>query len=402
MLKTYTPKSPNILTILKKIIALSPSNKIEAYVCSPLQFVKVPFQIKKILGETYPVLFYFPLPPMDVNQSVEAVESTIKPFAHSFGIYKEMDAMLENSRFAWLPGCVDPYLGFEKLLAASHYLTALFDHDDGIDLELLSESNMPLTLKSINIRLEEVLTGSPVMETDIPRVKAMGHVYQTYFCPLIEKGIDYTFFTKTLKQYLQSTELEVAAHATGSIDEAFYEENRRYTGGAGNAFALMCFLNEINAAQLIENHLSFGHAFQMVVDSVGILNDLYSLPKEIKEIQKKLAEQGLAPNDPEQIKSQVSSNIVLIKWKDGLSMQDAISETVHMYEKKINGFKKAIRLLQEDLPGKLELQKGVYCLEGWVFGHPTWALGSGRYNDKATLTTEDYVLFLHDLKKFSY
>ena len=199
---------------------------------------------------------------------------------------------------------------------------------------------------------------------------------------------------------LQSTELEASAHKTDTMDEEFYIANRQNTGGACNAFALLCFMNEINISKVLDEHVQLKYMIRMMADSVGILNDLYSLPKELKEIQKKIESSGLNPNDPTEIKKHVSSNIVLIKWKNGESIEDSIAHAIALYEQKISGFMKMKKTIDEELSSNPELQTTLYCLTGWLSGHPTWALGSGRYNPKATLTSESYVDFLSSLQQF--
>lgn len=364
------------------------------YVLSKTDLVRLPFSLKSVLGQDYDTTILFPLPPKKINTYAEIADQSAIEFARKHTMYAETQKILIQGKFAWLPACVDPFLEKESLKTAGYYLTALFDHDDRIDLRESTLADLKLT----NARITAVLSGELPTETDAPRVRAMAEIYNTMLKPLREKGVDYTFFTKTLQDYLNATEVEEKIHQKGKINEQFYIENRQHTGGAGNAFALICLLNEINVPKLMKEHVELTYMLRLVVDSVGFLNDVYSLPKEIKEIQKQIKGYGGNPEDPEEIKKHVTSNIVLLKWRAGCKMDEAIDKGKQLYEEKITGFFDALDNLKEELPTNTDLCKIVFALEGWLFGHPAWALGSGRYNPESQLTLPEYSAFLERIR----
>lgn len=373
----------------------------------------------KVLIDSLSADFIFPTPPT-VNPHVEEVQQKVVPFAKQFGLYTGYEELLERSKFAWLPGYVHPYLTSEQLEGVSLYLTALFAHDDAIDIYIPNKELKPKALEVVNLAIEEVLSGVPLSKLsqlleekyqikdpslmDVVlndnRLKAMEFIYVKYFEPLVQKGINYTFFLETLHKYLQSTVLEAEQiHESASIKELDYLENRRHTGGGENAFAAICFLLGIDIPICFKQYLRLSHMLGYVVDAIGLLNDIYSLPKEVRELQKKVLKESGNTSDAGLIKSKVTSNLVLIKWREGLSLTEAISYTNKKYFERLNVYFLNRNALLKSYSSDPILKAVIFAMDGWLFGHPAWAVGSGRYNPDCTLSLETVPQFIEKLEQ---
>ena len=375
------------------------NNYIENYLKEKTVFTFYKHSVKDLKGNKIDYKVIFPIFPL-VNSYTEEAQKKVMSFSKKFGLYIGNNSILEAQKFAWLPGCVSPFLSKEGLEGSSVYLTTLFDHDDDIDL---CDSNRKINLDKldhINRRIREILNGGQCKMEDIPRVKAMFHIYQTYLEPMINLGIDYSFFTKTLHEYLQSTEVEKRTKEKNiDIDASFYIENRQHTGGGGNAFALTCFLQKIDVVKTFKEYIEVQYMVRLTVDCIGILNDMYSLSKEIKEIQKKLQELGNDIDNELEFKKLITSNLVLLKWKEGLSFEDALEYANGLYLSKMKGFFNLKKEIGDFILVDKNLQKVIFELEGWFFGHPVWAFNSGRYNKNSNLSFESVIQFKERLEE---
>jgi hypothetical protein len=134
---------------------------------------------------------------------------------------------------------------------------------------------------------------------------------------------------------------------------------------------------------------------ELMADIVGLLNDIYSAPKEFDELKKRVAANGGNPDNEQDLKRFVTSNLVLIKWRDGMSLKEAVQYTNDKYREKLQSYmqlrQKAVQEVKEH---DAEAQATVVAIDGWVSGHPVWALNSGRYTKAQAMSVEKVGEFL--------
>jgi hypothetical protein len=353
------------------------------------------FQIE--IGEdSFPVVINAPLP-MGIHSRIVDIEEDLQAFIKKHRLYEGKEAGVAASKFGWLASLVMPVLGYNETLGLAKYFLALFAHDDALDKEKVD----PAEQVAVNRIMEDVLQDkTPLLDSHPNRIKAIKEVFDTSFKPLKTEESSFKYFYETLRKYLSSIESEAHAEwavlqskaspilmtktavvGSGSpksqqkVSEIAYEVNRPETSGIYNAFAATCLLLGINSEKVEKTHADVRHMIDFMVQASSWLNDIVSAPKELAALKKKFT--GLSSKE---LKSKVTSNMVLIKWRDGRSFEDGVVLTLEKYDKALSGF--------YELKGNLELSGAmsdpevkalVVTLEGWFFGHPLWC-GSGRYN----------------------
>ena len=124
---------------------------------------------------------------------------------------------------------------------------------------------------------------------------------------------------------------------------------------------------------------------ESVASAVGILNDYYSAPTELKELYTRIRTEGDDPSDTAVVKSRIQSNLLLLHWRDGLSPEEAATKTLSEYTTQMRSFYTHKRSIYDKIRRDSELRKATYACEGWLFGHGPWGAFSGRYNEKSAL-----------------
>lgn len=353
--------------------------KIQEYFNHEIKFSKINHKVV-LFEEEYIVGIRFPLP-VGVHPDVEKVETTIQNFIKKHGLYKGLEEGVARSKFAWLPGLVLPHLSTRALEGVSLYFVALFAHDDALDIHTSEGEIDPKKLQKINDRMEAVLKGASLQEDDLPRIKAIKEVFEEYFRPIQLTGLDFTPFWTTLHEYLQSTVSE-ARHIVENvpITEQTYIKYRPLTSGIDNAFAAICLFLGVDISKLFAEEINLKYTKEFMVTAASILNDITSAPKELKEIQKKVKQSGGNPNNITELKAKITSNLVLIKWRDGLPIEDALNQTKQLYESLVKSFYECKKLLKPKYQDNAEMKGLIYSAEGWLFGHGVWECNSSRYN----------------------
>ncbi|MSR89116.1 MAG: hypothetical protein EXS67_05640 [Candidatus Margulisbacteria bacterium] len=387
--KAYFHKK--ILAQVETVLKLFLDPRIQDYV-TPLT-VGHQFQIE-IGDESFSVLINAPLP-MEIHPRIEEIEGDLQVFIKKHGLYEGKEIGVAASKFGWLASLVMPVLGYNETLGLAKYFLALFAHDDALDKEKVD----PSVQKAVNQIMEDVLQGNtPLLDAHPNRIKAIKEVFDEYFKPLKTKDSSFKYFFETLRKYLSSIESE--AHAEWAVlqlsplstlktktagvgspkpqkkfSEIAYEANRPETSGIYNAFAATCLLLGINSENVEKTHADVRHMIDFMVQAASWLNDVVSAPKELSALKKKFS--GLSVKD---LKTKVTSNMVLIKWRDGRSFEDAVMLTLEKYNKALSVFYELKgNLEQSGAMADREVKALVVTLEGWFFGHPLWC-GSGRYN----------------------
>lgn len=364
-------------------------------------YASCPYSIEDLKGESNQNHFLFPPAPI-INQHSDVVQAEMIDLAQEFSLCPEKVMQLEAQKFAFLSGSVSPFLSKNGLRATSIYLYALFDHDDYIDSEG-TQINLD-KLKNINDQIMDVMKGKPCPKNAPNRVIAFSKFYEQYIKDTINDATreNYNFFITTLNDYLKSTEVEEQLkNYIEPIDTNCYLENRQHTGGGRNLFALHGLLQDINVSEINQKHILTTSMLRFTMDCVGLLNDMYSAPKEIKEIQKKLAILDKDPNNEEEFKKYVTSNLVLLKFKEGYTLKRSMDYVNQLYLSRMKSFFLLKTLLKPYLANDEKLRQYVFELECWFWGHPLWALNSGRYNKnkESNLSVQQASAFAHNLKK---
>ncbi len=386
------------------------------------------------------VSFDAPCPP-GAHPENDGVEEKMIQFCEQFGLYQESDVIkagLKRSGLSYLFGTVAPFFPVKELLLSVNYLAALFNNDDKLDeVSPSPEPEQPSTeeekpteslhrhntwgLTSLSsLALLGALSGDKVSKNAPSRVKAMAALYKDLKEYDIVDAESAPAFYETLGRYLQSCQVEqidAASHSRRAVDEQSYLLNREKTGGLPNVLAFQLKLIGIEMDRLSKEYPEFNDMVVALAGAVGALNDLISLPKELKEVEvqakailhrkylekkasleekaksftefpqkfkdelEQLADRADHPTE-EDIKRVVSRNLVLIKWKRGVPLGQAIDETRQKYQEYIESYyrRRASFLAgashNQDWGAKLAL----LIMDGWLSGHPVWALLSGRYH----------------------
>ena len=391
MIKCYTYFHKKILAQVETLLKSFLHPEIQAYVTS--QMVTNQFQIE-IGDDSFPVVINAPLP-MGVHPRIVEIEEDLQVFIKKHRLYEGKEAGVAASKFGWLASLVMPVLGYNETLGLAKYFLALFAHDDALDKEKVDPSEQI----AINRIMEDVLQDKiPLVDSHPNRIKAIKEVFDVSFKPLKTEESSFKYFYETLRKYLSSIESE--AHAEWAVlqinaevvsksqpgrtespkpqlkvSEKIYEINRPETSGIYNAFAATCLLLGINSEKVEKTHADVRHMIDFMVQAASWLNDIVSAPKELAALKKKFT--GLSSKE---LKSKVTSNLVLIKWRDGRSFEDGVMQTVEKYQEALDGFYELkTKLEQSGAMADPEVKALVVSLEGWFFGHPLWC-GSGRYN----------------------
>jgi hypothetical protein len=346
--------------------------------------------------------FAFPLPP---EQVVNPYSAQTKPLLYEYlkyyNIYADRMEKCLRYQFEDLPACVHPYSSQIAQEASAYAYATLFGLDDGIDGKGVSD---PIFLARLYEQMELAFNGNvPAAEhlpfpsdmSDSSRqefigiVQGLARLHEVYYHPVLEHtGAEFGFEKETLHEYLTSTLVEKRQEHQ-FVTEEQYLQNRQDTGGIRHAYAILAFFERINVRRLMKLYGQLGYMLREVADAVGILNDVLSAGKELKELQEKVRRSGGDPNNLKILKENVTSNLVLIKWRDGKSFQDAVNESIKQYEQKVRSFYSFKGQIKGDLEKDPQLVRAIFLMEGWLFGHPVWALKrSARYGDGATLDSQ--------------
>jgi len=349
-------------------------SKMKSYVLNPRKFVEFNHNLGEILGEPFSVTFKAPHQDL-VNPVNESVEQETLEFARKNSLYIGKESFLKRCGFGWLVGCVHPLMTEEASRATSFYYTLLFNHDDFVD------TGSPVEIREQLQVIHEQLIGvwkDKVPDPKFPQLQTAHRLFTDYFKPKMKPAHLFSFEEESLRKYLQSVYQEKELKY---VNQEEYLQNRQHTGGIRHVVSIQCLLEGLDTFQMLYDTLTFDHLLRDVSDIVGILNDVLSLSKELSQIQKVIKSEGGDPNDITLIKQRIQSNIVLIKFRDGLSMKDALSESLKLYHEKLATFdnKKEFYLRDNPNPSN-DAIKFLYILEGWLFGHPAWTVLSGRYN----------------------
>ncbi len=333
-----------------------------------------------ISGENFPISYRIPNLDIPLNPHTAEVESQVWTHCQAFNLYEGRERAVNASKFSYLPGLTDPTLSLIALKSTVNGFIDLFVHDDDIDEGRTSSTR----LKETNRRFVEVATGRPPTSEDLGKVRGYAQAIKDFFSSKLSSK-NSKLFIETLNKYLQSTEEEAAdieenikaRKGGGTHDRVSYTEyieSRRDTSGIFHAIQMIWSAHELDAERLISTYLPLEKMYRYACDSVCRLNDIASANKECVEFQ------ALATKLKIPVKDVVTSNSVLLKWKEGKDFSTAVNETLAEYEEIIASFMKYAWRLQDDIRTDPELKIAVNVLFGLVRGHGVWAGLSKRYD----------------------
>jgi hypothetical protein len=399
----------------------------------PQKLIHHTLEIKTPDGQTHQITNYISCPQApSISPNVPEAESAVIPFCKKFGLYQFDHIGSERSKistitdepartsalekleakeahitkailetgFGWLVGMVAPDLTTPEIIDITLYFLALFDHDDDADRAMSGGMDV-IEAKAISSAMMSAyqgdLDGIPENLRNHKRVQALLELHERYFKQFqthedkdIREEFDYSVYT--LRDYLNSVESERMHEAAEKpIDIAKYRLLRGHTGGIHHAISVICLAYGVNFAKLRSQSIEFQYMIESIAKAVGILNDYYSSQTELKELYKHLQRKGDDPTDEVIVKSQIQSNLLLMHWRDGLSIEAATKATVDEYTEQMNTFYACKNSILVKIRQNPELRKGTFACEGWLFGHGPWGAFSGRYNRTSELrgSTED-------------
>jgi len=353
------------------------------------KFVQYSHDLGEVLGQRYQAAFQAPQQHL-VSLESDSIEKQNLKFARENHLYVGKEGFLERCGFGWLVGCVHPLMETEAFKATTFYYTLLFNHDDFVDTGSVIEVKQQL------LQIHEQLVNvwkDKAPDAQFPQLLTAQQLFTQYFKPKMNPTHQFSFEVESLKKYLQSVYQETEVK---HVNQEEHLQNRQHTGGIRHAISVQCLMEGIDTFQLLYDNLTLDHLLRDVSDIVGILNDILSLKKELKQIQEAITQDSQKdPNDISEIKKNIQSNIVLIKFRDGKSMQEAIDESIALYHEKLDTFYNKKEFFIKNNPNATNSEiKFLYILEGWLFGHPTWAIMSGRYNKINRLNLEEITQLL--------
>jgi hypothetical protein len=333
------------------------------------------------------IVFEYALPNINLNLNphTKAVEKEMWAFCLKHGLYPGQEKGVKAAQFAFLAGLIDPTLDKKSLEAISKGYIALFGHDDDIDETRLPD---PSLLERINQRFIDIANGEALRDDDLGKVKA----YKLETVDFLKSQLsnkNRAEFVKTLRTYLQSTveearDLQEAfSSSTESVSYERYIENRRDTSGIKHAALMMLVAHGLDVERIFEKFRSLQILLDLACDIACRLNDVASAEKELLALIKHRYPDIDIKSHPElikEVKPFITSNSVLLKYKDGCSFQKAVSLTMEEYHKKLLAFVDQARSIYPEMREDGDSKKAMDILFGWVVGHGRWAAFSRRYN----------------------
>lgn len=366
----------------------------EAYI-KGAQLTRKEHSLGKILGESIVVDICFPKPPQTFFGDPDELEKECILFQKKYELYKQKPLIPKVSKFGYLTWLTTPFSEKKALDSISKYFLALFDLDDAIDEEGIAQDKHESSIKDIL----GILEGVDPRDLTSPRTKGILAVYLESIKPVVEEhGTNTSFLIESCRQYLYSTLQEVSQESVNSEDQLAL---RQHTGGIRHAIGTQAIHESIDVQTLIKENFELENMIRAVADCVGLLNDILSLNKEIKAIEKKIRSVGKNPEDIQIFKDEIRSNYVLILFKEGNTIKEAVEKALSKYTKKLESYRNIKEALFKRRENKLSkpIVKLLFILEaGWLSGHPVWGMLSGRYNPKDGLTVENVVKFIKSLE----
>jgi len=361
-----------------------------------------------------------------IAEHVSDAEAAIIPFCKQFGLYrfdqlekahaytsqlenideklssetnlKEKEtyitSAISNTGFGWLVGMVAPDLTPPEIIHVTLYFLTLFDHDDDADRAMSGGMNLT---ESENIG-RAMLYAYQGNEKEIPenykehkRIKALLELHRNYFQQFqthesmaVREEFNYSVYT--LRDYLNSVQSERRHELLDSpIDIDSYLELRRHTGGIQHAIAIICLSYGVDFEKVRQRYIEFQYMIDVTAKAVGILNDYYSAATELKALYKKIIDDGDDPSREDVVKSRIQSNLLLLHWRNGLSLEEASVATLNEYSTQMNTFYTYKTSIHVEIKKNKELRRATFACEGWLFGHGPWGAFSGRYNSTSEL-----------------
>jgi hypothetical protein len=323
------------------------------------------------------------------------------------------EKMLQIGKFGVLCAMTYYMLPEKELQIAADWITTLFCLDDELDNPGSEIGKDPARIALRNTRKIEIFEGSPLDPTsneidNHPLIKAFATIYGRIYTHL-QKSLrvipanifeKMTYFRTSLDQYLGSTAGEAFNRRNGAPEEEEYLQERYYTGGAINAFAINFLLQGIDIAEIESHHPEIPIMIRVASDAVGLSNDLYSFPKEWADLKKECTDAS-----QEEALSRVYNNLVLLKYKElsgsepETALQNAVTLVAQLHNKKIIAFyKNKDKLMSQlGLEPDPKIVKAIEAVEAWLFGNPLWSVLNARYNKIDRLISLDQIRSIPDI-----
>jgi hypothetical protein len=362
----------------------------------------------------------FPKPP-GISPYVVDAEAAIIPFCKSFGLYRfdqlasqksKIDRMEEGfeknaafekleskemhianaigaTGFGWLVGMVAPDLNPPEIIDITLYYLTLFDHDDDADRAMsggMSVADSESVSRAMLLAYQGQRSEIPERYKEHKRIRAFLDLYDRFFEKFhtsehVNIREEFVYSLHTLRDYLNSVQSERRYDvADDPISIEAYRQLRSHTGGIHHAISVICLAYGVDFRKLRDQYMEFQYMIESVAKAVGLLNDYYSAPAELMEIYKRIEKDGDHVTDEAVVKSRIQSNLLLLHWRDGLSLEAAATETLKEYTSHMKSFYVSKSIIYSEIKKNPELRMATYACEGWLFGHGPWGALSGRYN----------------------
>jgi hypothetical protein len=236
-------------------------------------------------------------------------------------------------------------------------------------------------------KIEEI----PEIYKEHKRVRALLSLYEQYFKQFHlhenkEVQAAFGYSAKILRDYFNSMQAQYRADSSDyPITIETYKQIRNHTSGVPYSNSMMCLVQGINFEKIRDKNIEFQYMLDAVSTSVGVLNDYYSASRDLKSLYQRLQKAGDTPIEEVVVKWKIQSNLLLLHWKEGLSLEAATTATINEYFVHMKSFYswKASNFI--DIRKSPELRMVTYLCESFLFGHASWGVLSGRHNGSSEL-----------------
>lgn len=334
----------------------------------------------------------FPKAPY-ISPCVEKIASETNLFCERFGL--NMSDVLETSKdltsvdseIGWFVGMVAPDLDKSDAIPISQQLRVLFENASkykGVSLHREEQ------LRRSQVRHDALLAayqGNCSDQHPSKEASALLLLNEQYFRKFQiheDQGIRnaYRYSVSMLQDHLNALQSQARCNNLDDhIEIRFYKLLRRDTVGVHHSLSLICLAVGIDFKNIQNQYSEFKYMIDAVAQAVGFLNNYYSAPLELNLLYKQIKEDGDDYTDEHVVKSRIQSNLMLLYWRDGLSIEDAAEKTINDYHLQVSCFYSCKNILLNEIRTNPEFRKATYACESFLFGHASWGAFSGRYNE---------------------
>ncbi len=291
-------------------------------------------------------------------------------WALKIGLIQENDKYykkLLNVETTILSAFFSPDIELDKLNLNSYLQLFFFAFDDivdnKIDFERVDQHREFAKVTDIFIdilagKYEEV-NGLP--NFNFPLFIPLCHALMVIRFEAISSGIDITYFIKRMAAYIKAVAWEhFNPPEPESLSKESFKFRRSITAGVYPTIEAVNLIRKTNIFETVRNYPLYKKIIQQICDHVFLVNDIFSLKKEIINGEK--------------------NNLILIKAHK-YSLQASFNKVVQKANELVIEFNKSCSLLEMTFPNDTNLLNFILSMKYFIDGHIYWYEHSKRYGD---------------------